>query len=131
MSGDPTPIAKATPIFEQGHIVRLPFPFTDRPVQQKRPALVVSRGGVGAQQRLIWVAMITSAANRPWPQDVSLGDDFQAMGLPIASVVRPAKIAALNGAFAESIGRAPEAVLARVLAEIASIIGADGSKRAR
>ena len=33
------------PSFEQGDIVRVPFPYTDRSTRQWRPALVVSAGG--------------------------------------------------------------------------------------
>lgn len=37
------------PIFEQGDIVRVPFPYTDRDTRQRRPALVVSSAiGEGA-----------------------------------------------------------------------------------
>ena len=49
------------PDFEQGDIVRVPFPYTDRSTRQRRPALVISAGGLGEDRRLIWVAMITSA----------------------------------------------------------------------
>ena len=92
-------------------------------MQQRRPALVVSDGGVGAGGRLIWVVMITSAANAPWPQDVAVGDDYRDMGLPIPSVIRPAKLAALDASLAETIGRASDELLARVLGEIESIVG--------
>jgi hypothetical protein len=30
--------------FERGDVVRVPFPYTDRPTRQHRPALVVSAG---------------------------------------------------------------------------------------
>lgn len=55
------------PDFEPGDVVRVPFPYTDRNTRQHRPALVVSQGGVGEEQALLWVVMITSAENRPWP----------------------------------------------------------------
>ena len=64
--------------FEQGDVVRVPFPYTDRATRQWRPALVVSRGGLGEDRRLLWVAMITSAENRPWPDDIPLGTDPEA-----------------------------------------------------
>jgi hypothetical protein len=32
------------PIFEPWDIVRVPFPYTDRPVRQRRPALIVAAG---------------------------------------------------------------------------------------
>ena len=32
------------PTFSQGDVVKVPFPYTDRPTRQSRPALVVSTG---------------------------------------------------------------------------------------
>ncbi|MGO4263873.1 type II toxin-antitoxin system PemK/MazF family toxin, partial [Lysobacter sp. TAB13] len=57
--------------FSQGDVIRVPFPYTDRNTRQHRPALVVSHGGVGEGEGLLWVVMITSAENRSWPGDVS------------------------------------------------------------
>jgi PemK-like, MazF-like toxin of type II toxin-antitoxin system len=64
------------PAFERGDVVRIPFPYTDRNTRQHRPGLVVSAGGIGDQAGLIWVVMITSAANRRWPDDLDLGDRY-------------------------------------------------------
>lgn len=77
--------------FEQGDVVRVPFRYTDRETRQRRPALVVSCGTVDEADSLLWVVMITSAENRSWAGDVSLADEYQAVGLPIPSVVRPAR----------------------------------------
>jgi mRNA interferase MazF len=46
---------------------------------------------------VLWVAMITSADNEPWPCDVPVANLDRA-GLPAASVVRPAKIACIEPA---------------------------------
>jgi mRNA interferase MazF len=54
------------PGFRQGEVVELPFPYTDRAAWQRRPALVVSTGGIEAAHGLLWVVMITSAENRGW-----------------------------------------------------------------
>ena len=93
------------PSFERGDIVRVPFPYTDRETRQYRPALVVSTGGLGERASLLWVVMITSAKNRPWPGDVSLGDDSAKFGLPAPSVIRPTKIATIEIRHADRIGR--------------------------
>ena len=106
------------PVFEQGTVVRVPFPYTDRPVRQHRPALVVSDGPVGDEGRLLWVVMITSAENRPWAGDVDLGDDYRSVGLPAPSLVRPAKIATIEAADADPLGRLPDDALGRVLATV-------------
>jgi mRNA interferase MazF len=93
------------PSFSQGDVVRVPFPYTDREKRQHRPALVVSKGALGAGGSLLWVVMITSAANHGWPGDVSLADGYAAVGLPIPSVVRTTKIATIEVGHAQRIGR--------------------------
>src|SRR5262245_1278836 len=93
------------PTFEQGDVVRVPFPYTDRDARQHRPALVVSRGGVGQGRSLLWVVMITSAANRGWPGDISLMDEHRRVGLPVPSIVRSTKIATIAATHAERIGK--------------------------
>jgi mRNA interferase MazF len=78
------------PRFEPWQIVAVPFPYVERPIQQRRPALIVA-AGLGEARDLLWVLMITAAANRRWPDDVEI-DDHTAAGLPIPSVVRTAKL---------------------------------------
>lgn len=74
--------------FDRWDVVVVPFPFTDRPVTRRRPALVISHpealGNVVGQSVL---AMITSAAHSRWPLDVHL-TDLVAAGLPAPSIVR-------------------------------------------
>jgi mRNA interferase MazF len=70
------------PSFKQGDVVRVPFPYTDRSTRQHRSALVVSAGGIGESEGLLWVAMIASAENRAWPGDLSLGKRYGEAGLP-------------------------------------------------
>lgn len=98
------------PTFEAGTVVRAPFPYTDRDTQQWRPAVVVSDGGVGLGERLCWLVMVTSAENRVWPGDVELTADFRAAGLPVASLIRTAKIATVELDRLEPIGGLPDAV---------------------
>jgi mRNA interferase MazF len=50
-------------IFEVWDIVKVPFPYPDRPVRQHRPALVVAAGEIEAAHRLLWLVMITSTEN--------------------------------------------------------------------
>lgn len=49
--------------FKRGDVIRVPFPYTDRNTRQYRPALVVSPSGIGEDNALLWVVMITSADN--------------------------------------------------------------------
>jgi len=93
------------PGFEQGDVVRVPFPYTDRSTRQHRPALVVSAGGIGDNAGLLWVVMITSAENRAWPGDVPLGESHVGAGLPAPSVIRPCKLATIEARHAERLGR--------------------------
>lgn len=115
------------PGFEAGAVVRVPFPYTDRDTRQRRPALVVSRGGVGPDGALLWVIMITSAANRAWPGDVSLEADHATAGLPVPSLIRTAKIATIEAAVADQIGAIGSDLLRQVHEAIAATLGTDGA----
>lgn len=103
-------------------VVRVPFPYTERPVVQFRPALVVALPPTGLGPPLIWVLMITSAANRPWPGDVAIAD-LAAAGLPVPSVVRTAKLATITDADVTVIGHLAPADQALVQARLAALIG--------
>ena len=50
--------------------------------------------------------MITSAVNRGWTGDVTISD-IELAGLPIPSIVRPAKIATIEAGDAERLGALP------------------------
>ncbi len=102
------------PTFKQGDVVRVPFPYTDRSTRQRRPALVVSNGGVGDQRGFLWVLMITSAENRSWPADVPFGPAYSDAGLPAPSVVRTAKIATIDTSAAEVVGAVDAAMMLKV-----------------
>jgi mRNA interferase MazF len=102
------------PGFEVWQLVKVPFPYTDRPVQQRRPALVVAVPAVSGAPDLLWVLMVTSAANRGWPGDVAVSDPVEA-GLPAPSVVRSAKIATIEARDVEPIGYLPLGDRAQVL----------------
>ena len=69
-------------------IVTVPFPFTDSARNKRRPALVLSNSKTfNTPAGHSVMAMITSAANSPWPLDVPVTNLDEA-GLPAASVVR-------------------------------------------
>lgn len=92
--------------FKPWDVIKVPFPYTDRPVRQHRPALVVAAGGIEAAHGLLWVLMVTSADNRRWDNDVPVSDP-KAAGLPAPSVVRCAKIATIEARDAARIGALP------------------------
>jgi mRNA interferase MazF len=93
------------PRFRPWQIIAVPFPYVERPIEQRRPALVIA-AGVGRSYDLLWVLMITAAANRRWPDDVEI-DDHTSVGLPIPSIVRTAKIATVAAGVATSLGTLP------------------------
>lgn len=79
----------------QWDIVVLPFPYTDRLAEKRRPALIISKPWVVKDCGLLWVAMITSAGNEAWDSDIEIGNMIKA-GLSAPSVIRPVKIATID-----------------------------------
>jgi mRNA interferase MazF len=103
-------------------IVVVPFPYADRLARKRRPALVIS-GSRLAPYGLVWVAMITSAANEPWPSDVAISD-LRRAGLPAPSVVRPAKIACIEvGRIERRAGRLDKAAARTVTQRLRGFLG--------
>ncbi len=102
------------PTFEPGDLIKVPFPYTDRPVRQRRPALVVSAPPLQQEHGLLWVLMVTSAENKRWSSDVGI-EDHEAAGLPAPSVIRTAKIATIEAADGQHLGNLPPEVMSTVL----------------
>jgi mRNA interferase MazF len=75
--------------------------------------LVIAAGDLEATHGLLWLAMITSAANRGWTGDVMISD-LPAAGLPIPSIVRTAKLATIEARDAQRLGTLPPADRAAV-----------------
>jgi mRNA interferase MazF len=103
------------PTFSPGDLIKVPFPCTDRTTRQRRPAFVAASGDLEDRHGLLWVVMVTSAENRPWPGDVVILD-YAAAGLPAPSMIRSAKVATIEARDAEPLGRATEADIEAVLA---------------
>jgi mRNA interferase MazF len=80
--------------FQPFDVVIVPFPYSDRLAEKRRPALVVSHPDLSAKLGRLWVVMITSTPHS------QLGDvplqDFVAAGLPLASTIRASKITTLD-----------------------------------
>lgn len=112
------------PNFRQGDVIKVPFPYTDRSTRQSRPALVVSAGGIEDAHGLLWVVMITSAANRGWLGDVPVSN-LAVAGLPVPSVIRTAKIATIEAADATKLGRVSPALFRQVAIRLAGELGLD------
>jgi len=108
--------------FEQGDVIKVPFPYTDRPTRQSRPALVVSTDAIEEAHGLLWVVMITSADNRGWPGDVPVRNPA-AVGLPAPSLIRTAKIATIEASDATKLGKVPRALFRQVVRRIEDVLG--------
>ena len=100
-----------------GTVARVPFPYTSAEAGQHRPALIVAAAGPDDAPFLLWVVMITAAANRPWEGDIAIPDPAAA-GLPIPSVVRTSKIATIALVRAQPRGQVSSETLAAVRAEL-------------
>lgn len=81
--------------FQAFDVVVVPFPYSDRFAEKRRPALVVSAPSLEQGCGLIWVAMITSSGRSPLLGDFTIRD-LKAAGLPVASTVRTGKIATIE-----------------------------------
>jgi mRNA interferase MazF len=81
--------------FAAFEVVVVPFPYSDRLAEKRRPALVVSASAVGEHLERVWVAMITSDRGERLFGDAEVGD-LTAAGLPSASIVRASKIATIE-----------------------------------
>lgn len=82
-------------MYQPGDIVVLPFPYSDRLAEKRRPGLVISSSAFNQETGLAWIAMITSAKGRNVSGDVGIRH-LAGTGLPVASTVRPAKIACVE-----------------------------------
>jgi mRNA interferase MazF len=88
----PLPISEsaadsASVLLEPFAVVRVPFPFTDRAVQRRRPALVISGPAFQRDAAHVLLAMITTARRSSWPLDWQI-QDLAPTGLAEACLVR-------------------------------------------
>ncbi len=79
--------AAGTESLEPFAVVRVPFPFTDRAVQRRRPAVVLSSPAFQRGSAHVLLAMITTARGSGWPLDWPI-QDLVSAGLRQACVVR-------------------------------------------
>lgn len=101
------------PTFERGDIVAAPYPYVEYPVVRRRPALVVATG-LGPNEELVWVLMITSASNESWSGDVPIQTPYDISGLRAPSVVRTTKVATIEARSSSLVGRLTPDDLAKV-----------------
>lgn len=83
--------------FAQGEVLVLPFPYSDKLAEKKRPAVVISRPSLERAHGFVWVAMITSDRGASRADDVPISN-LTRSGLPAPSLVRPVKLATIEPA---------------------------------
>jgi mRNA interferase MazF len=74
-------------ICDFGDVVVVPFPFVNRPIAKRRPAMVLSNARFNDDNGQTVVTMITSALSSSWPSDIAIEDALSA-GLAHASTIR-------------------------------------------
>jgi mRNA interferase MazF len=108
--------------YAPGDVVVVPFPYSDRLAEKRRPALVVSNARL-AEQGLLWLTMITSARQSALPYDAPIAD-LTLAGLPAPSLVRPTKIATVEPSrIVRKAGRLGGAETAHALATVRAFVG--------
>lgn len=108
--------------FAQGDILVLPFPYSDRLAEKRRPAVVISKPSLERKHGLVWVAMITSDRGVAKNADVKISD-LKRAGLPSPSLVRAVKLATIEPARVVRVaGTLTRANLEAVLATVRELI---------
>jgi mRNA interferase MazF len=75
-------------------VIVVPFPYSERLAEKRRPALVVS-GDALLSEGFLWVAMITGAGKQMRTGDIAVAD-LATASLPGPSMVRTSKIATIE-----------------------------------
>lgn len=83
-------------------VIVVPFPYSERLAEKRRPALVISNETLH-RDGFLWIAMITGAGKARRAGDLIVRD-LSAASLPGASMVRVSKIATIE----------PERILRRI-----------------
>lgn len=108
--------------YDLGEIVAVPFPFTDRAMQKRRPTLVLSKKSFNDQHSHVILAMVTSAKNTSWTSDIAITDQ-KSTGLPSPSVVRMKLFTLDSRLIIARLGKLSKADKAAVSKRFATILG--------
>ena len=106
------------PSYRTWDVVVVPFPFTDQRATKVRPAVIVSTDSLSKHNGKCVLAMITSASNAAQYGDVAISD-IKTAGLPVASAVRPSKLAVIEESdMHKRIGTLPHTDRVQVAAQL-------------
>lgn len=105
-----------------GDVVIVPFPYSDKLAEKRRPALVVSSTKFNRASGYLWVVMITSKTQQSTPDDIIF--DHAKAGLSKPSIVRASKIATIEADRVIRVGgKMEKRVVAHVRKQIDAILG--------
>lgn len=68
-------------------IVVVPFPFTDKNADKRRPALIISNERFHAKHQQYLLSMITTAKHSHWASDIAI-EDYHHANLTSPSLIR-------------------------------------------
>jgi len=94
-------------ICDRWDVVVVPFPFSDKAAEKRRPALVLSNTTFNAAGHTV-LAMITTRSHHPWPGDCNLESHGDA-GLPQPCLVRLKLFTLDNRVILRRLGRLSDA----------------------
>lgn len=97
-------------------VVVVPFPFSDKAAEKRRPALVLSNKTFNSAGHSV-LAMITTRSHHPWPGDSQL-EDHEEVGLPLPCLVRLKLFTLDNRVILRRIGRLSDSDRKRVEASL-------------
>lgn len=104
-------------------LVLVPFPFSDRTAQKRRPAVVLSQPGFQQSSGHLLLAMVTSAQQSAWPLDWRI-QECQAAGLQQPCLVRFKLFTLDERLILKSLGALAPADRAGVECHLAQLLGA-------
>lgn len=88
-------MANSDTTVKQWDVVVVPFPYSDKLAEKRRPALVLSSDKFNTETGLLWVAMITSTENFGFRGDAEIPVAIKT-GLTTPSIIRSAKLATIE-----------------------------------
>ena len=80
-------MTKLSKTYKQFDIIAIPFPFSDKLEQKKRPALILSSNKFNSVSKHFVSVMITSAKHSSWPLDIKIKNTKEA-GLSKKCLIR-------------------------------------------
>ena len=118
MPTTPSPVSR----FRPWDVVVVPFPYSEQQQSVVRPGVIVSTPRLHQKARMYYVAMITNAQHAAWDGDVPISN-LKGAGLPVASIVRPAKLATFDeSAIIRAVGSLPTKDRAKVVESVQAFL---------